>query len=260
MPRSARPFVILSAPSVILSAAKNLLFLAVFAAAVPAAAQAPAKKVLTVNDYSRWKQIDGAQISPDGNWVVYGLTTTNVAAADAKPVLHLLNLGTSQDVAVTNASRGTFSADSKWLVYQIDSTPARGGRGGRGGTAPADTTAGRANATPALPPRRFELRELATGRTQAWADMASATFSANASHLVLKRRPPTPAGGAPAAGAAPATPLFRLARAAPTSSCSISPPTARSYSAPWPTSPSIRRATCWPTPSTRISATATACS
>ncbi len=183
-----------------------------------AIAQAPAKRVLTVNDYTRWRQIDGAQISPDGNWVVYGLSQTNVIPADAKPVLHVLKLDTNQDVAITNASRGVFSSDSRWLVYQIDSTPARGGRGGRGGGAGAvqDTTAaGRGNNANALPPRRFELRELTTGKTQAWAEMASATFSPSGSHLALKRRPANGAagdnagrGGAPSAqtAAAPATP------------------------------------------------------
>ncbi|MEP6732100.1 MAG: hypothetical protein ABJE10_15745, partial [bacterium] len=181
-----------------------------------ATAQAPAKKVLSVADYTRWRNIDGAQISPDGNYVVYGLSYTNVVQADAKPVLHLLKLGTNEDVAITNASRGVFSADSKWLVYQVDSQAVRGGRGGRGaqapGTAPGgggDTSSvaptgpqGRVNTEPPLPPRRFELRELATGKTQRWADMASATFSANASHLVLKRRPAGGAGDAAARGAA----------------------------------------------------------
>ena len=44
--------------------------------------------------------------------------------------------------------------------------------------------------------RRFELRELATGRTQSWADMQSAVFSPTSSHLLMRRR----AAGAPDAG------------------------------------------------------------
>ena len=204
-----------------------------------AQAQASTKKVLSVADYSRWRSIDGAQISPDGGWVSYGLSFTNTTPVDARPVLHILNLATNQDVAIQNASRGVFSSDSKWIVYQIDSAAGgRGGRGGRGG-APAGATPaggaptpgapsavtpanplpggggdtssvapggpqGRASGAPALPPRRFELRELATGKTQAWADMATATFSQTASHLVLKRRVPgaaaDPAGGRGAGG------------------------------------------------------------
>ncbi|MEP6620873.1 MAG: prolyl oligopeptidase family serine peptidase, partial [bacterium] len=66
---------------------------------------------------------------------------------------------------------------------------------------------GRGNGAPPAAARRFELRELATGKTQSWADMATASFSATASHLVLKRRPANgaaDAGGRGAgAGAAP---------------------------------------------------------
>ncbi len=180
-------------------------------------AQTPAKKVLAVSDYAKWRAIDGAQLSPDGHWVVYGLSFTNTIAADAKPVLHILRLDTNQEVEIPHATRGVFSSDSKWIVYQFDSTPPAGGRGGRGGGAgaapaapaapagapapgavPADTTGGRgANGAPTAATRRYELRELATGKTQSWAEMASATFSATASHLVLKRRA---ANGAPDAG------------------------------------------------------------
>src|SRR5579862_1842882 len=202
-----------------------LLFVAFAATSfvVPANAQAPAKKILTVNDYGRWRSIEGAQISGDGNWVTYGLRFTNVPSVDAKPVLHILRLDTNQDVQIANASNGTFSSDSRWIVYQVDSAPGggRGGRGGRGGGAggapgggtPApgavDTTTvtapggtgGRGAGTPPAPARRFELRELATGKTQVWADMSTATFAPTASHLVLKRRVPGGTGDAGGRGA-----------------------------------------------------------
>ncbi|MEO8624301.1 MAG: hypothetical protein ABI625_24685, partial [bacterium] len=189
-------------------------------------AGAAAKKVLSVNDYARWRSIDGAQISGDGRWVAYTLRYTNVAVADARPVLHILRLDTNQDVQIPNATSASFSSDSRWVVYQIDSSAAaRGGRG-RGGAptaaapgagpptvaptpipaapAPAGSGApgpggdssavgpgganGRAPSPLPAAPRRYELRELATGKTQAWADMQSANFSPTASHLILRRR------------------------------------------------------------------------
>ena len=102
--------------------------------------------MLTVNDYARWRSIDGAQLSGDGHWVTYTLRYTNVPTVDTKPVLHLLRLDTNQDVQIPNASQGVFSSDSRWLVYQFDSTATgRGGRGGRGGGA------GGAPPTPASP-------------------------------------------------------------------------------------------------------------
>lgn len=72
------------------------LALAFFAAyATPAAQQAPAvgaKKVLTVDDYAKWKTIAGQEMSSDGKWVAYVLQSANTATTDAKPVLHIQNL------------------------------------------------------------------------------------------------------------------------------------------------------------------------
>src|SRR5687767_15827392 len=96
-------------------------------------AQAPAKKALGVEDYTRWRTISGQEISGDGAWVTYSVALTNTPPTETKPVLHLLNLATNQDVEVANATGGTFSPDSKWIAYQVDPTGGRGGRGGRGG-------------------------------------------------------------------------------------------------------------------------------
>jgi dienelactone hydrolase len=108
------------------------------------AAQSAAKKALTVDDYTKWKSITDPAISGDGKWITYVLQTTNVPTDQAKPMLHVLNLETNADVAVPNATGGTFSPDSKWLGYQVDPAPGRRGRGGRGG--------GGGATTPAIPP------------------------------------------------------------------------------------------------------------
>src|SRR5215208_3965176 len=123
----------------ILAFATSLAFTAPLAAQVQAGSAAAstgapkdptAKKVLVPDDYTRWRSIGGQALSGDGKWVTYVYSFTNTAPADAKPVLHLLNLGTNQDVEVQNASGPAFSNDSKWLAYQVD--PASAGRGGRG--------------------------------------------------------------------------------------------------------------------------------
>ena len=221
-------------------------------------AQSPVKKSLTVDDYTKWKSINDSSISSDGRWVTYVLQLTNVATTETKPVLHLLNLETHEDVTVPNATGGTFSPDSRWLAYQVDPAPGRRGRGGRGGSsapsatapdtsvppgaptvpaAPAQPPAPSAPAPsapvapapvapvapaapaasptnePPPPPRRVELRNLATGAVQSWQDIGSFLFSPASTHLVLKRRPATAAnatpgrgGAAPAGGGAPTGP------------------------------------------------------
>jgi dipeptidyl aminopeptidase/acylaminoacyl peptidase len=204
-------------------------------------AQAPAKKILTIDDYTRWRNIAGQEISGDGNWVSYDVQLTNAAPTAVKPILHLLNLGTNQDVEIANGSGGKFSADSRWIAYQVDPSGGRGGRGGRGGGTPAaDTPSGNGDGlmsggeenggesleigqaapggqqpapgggqgaqagrggTPPTPPTRVELRNLATGAVQSWQEIESFTFSANSTHLFLRRRPAARAGATGGRGA-----------------------------------------------------------
>jgi dienelactone hydrolase len=170
-------------------------------------AQSPSKKVLTVEDYTRWRSISGQAISGDGKWVTYDLSYANTLPTDAKPVLHILNLETNQDVEVENASGGTFSPDSRWIAYQVDPSGRRGGRGGRGrgDTAPTGGGGTQGGAPPSqargetpTPPRRVELRNLSAGTVQSWQEIESFTFSPNSGYLFLQRRPATAAGAASA--------------------------------------------------------------
>ena len=164
-----------------------------------AAADPKTKRPLTIADYSRWRTIEGAQLSGDGRWVAYGLRFANVVTPDAKPELHIRNLDTNQEIVVKDGSSATFSSDSRWVVYQIEPPPPpRNARRVAGADSTADST--RARDTTATPKRRAELRELATGRTQSWEDIQSATFSPTASHLLLRRRPPTGSRGGSGAG------------------------------------------------------------
>ncbi len=186
-------------------------------------AQVSAKKALTVDDYTKWRSIAGREISADGQWVAYTLELTNVIPAESKPVLHLLNLGTGQEVTVADATDATFSPDSAWVAYQVDPGAAQRARASRSSTnapaepgAPATTPAqpaatppqagppARAEAAAAIPPRRVELRNLATGAVRSWQDIGTFAFSATSTHVFLRRRggeaAPSPGGrggGAP---------------------------------------------------------------
>ncbi|MGH7503350.1 MAG: prolyl oligopeptidase family serine peptidase [Longimicrobiales bacterium] len=180
-----------------------------------APATAGAAKPLTVDDYARWRNIEDAQISGDGRWVAYTLRHANVLARDSKPVLHIVDLDTNETVEVADAHDGVFSPDSRWIVYQIDSVAARGGRG-RGAAPGGDTTtvtppdsavASRDSSHAAATVPKMELRELSTGRIRAWQRMQSGVFSRTSTHLVLQRRPaggrgPGRGGGGGAGGGA----------------------------------------------------------
>ena len=87
------------------------------------------------------------------------LQLTNTVAAEAKPVLHLMNLETNEEVTVPHATGGTFSSDSKWIAYQVDPGAAharvgpRRGSGGSGSTTPDAQPARRRLRQPGPAPR-----------------------------------------------------------------------------------------------------------
>jgi len=229
--------------------ATGLMYALVSAQAPPAApAQAPsqtatpqaAKKVLTVDDYTKWRTISAQELSGDGTWLAYELQPANLPRLETKPLLHLVNLAADKDVEIASASGAKFSADSMWVAYQVDPSGRGGaGRGGRGATvAPAATAggqpdpaaaqtgggqAGRSGTTPPAQPQRVELRRLDTGAIQSWQDVESFSFSANATHLLLRRRPVAAAGAASGraaaggdSGGAPPAPAAPAAAAAAT--------------------------------------------
>jgi dipeptidyl aminopeptidase/acylaminoacyl peptidase len=165
-----------------------------------APATAGAKKAITVADYSKWRSVSASEMSDDGKWVAFGYSFMNTLPADAKPVLHILNLETKQKVEIADATGPSFSNDSMWIAYTID--PGAGGRGrgrGREGAAQApdqQPPAGRGAAQTPPRPRRVELRNLATGAVRSWENVQSFTFAPASTHLVLRRRPAAAAGGA----------------------------------------------------------------
>jgi dipeptidyl aminopeptidase/acylaminoacyl peptidase len=198
-------------------------------------AQPPAKKPMTVEDYVKWRNIASQAISPDGKWVAYVLQLTNTIEAEAKPVLHLVNLETNVEVTADDAFDPILSPDSKWIAYHVDPGAAQRARAARSGsgaapsstqaapsqTPPAPATAQSSAAQPSqaargaapaeIPPRRVDLRNLETGAIRSWQDIGTFAFAATSTHLVLRRRggeSPAPSGqrgGGPPPQAVPGT-------------------------------------------------------
>ena len=173
-----------------------------------ASAQTATKRVLSVDDYTKWKSIGNQSISGDGKWVAYVLSATNTAPADAKPVLHLVRLDNSQDLEIPNGTAPAFSPDSKWLAYTVDASG--GGRGGRGGAVGwrwRRTSGWRGPRTPVAararrPHRARRIEKSRDGHRAVVQDIQSFTFAATSSHIVLRRRAPEHRAGPPVGAAA----------------------------------------------------------
>jgi dipeptidyl aminopeptidase/acylaminoacyl peptidase len=179
-----------------------LCVLAPAPAPAQSAAAGPAKKAMTIDDYSKWRTISAEALSPDGKWLAYVQELTNVLPGETKPELHIVNLAANKDAVVNDATAPVFSPDSKWLAYQVDPGAAQRarqarsasegpGNGPSGQNPPASGQTGqqgRHGSTEPIPPRRVELRDLATGAVRSWEDIGAFTFAPTATHLVLRRR------------------------------------------------------------------------
>ena len=79
---------------------------------IPTQAQSPAKKVLTVEDYTRWRSISGQEISGDGKWVAY---------ADNNRDAWLLNTATQSSALISTHREGVkdfaWSPDSRYVAF-----------------------------------------------------------------------------------------------------------------------------------------------
>ena len=145
------------------------------------------KRAMTVADYALWRSIRDVAISDDGAWASFGYQQRRV-----DDTLFVKNLATGAEQRIPRASRAQFSDDSRWIAYFV-SQPVRP-------NAP-ETEA------PQNGPARFEVRNLATGSTVGWENVASFAFSkGSAALLVRKARPgaaPDAAAGRGGRGGAP---------------------------------------------------------
>jgi dipeptidyl aminopeptidase/acylaminoacyl peptidase len=75
------------------------------------------KKVLTLEDYPRWKHIISTSISSDGNWISYALRPNG-----GDPTLYIKSLVSDKIYETPNGSQPTFSKNSQWVAYMIGQT------------------------------------------------------------------------------------------------------------------------------------------
>ncbi|HET9371743.1 MAG TPA: S9 family peptidase [Vicinamibacterales bacterium] len=98
-----------------------LLAVLALAVSLPSLNAQSAKRVPTVDDLLALTSIGGAQISPDGQWVAYTVTETDLIQDAFVTHLWLANVGTGRTFQLTRGDKSVggaqWSPDSQWLAF-----------------------------------------------------------------------------------------------------------------------------------------------
>jgi dipeptidyl aminopeptidase/acylaminoacyl peptidase len=87
-----------------------------------AAVPAQANRLLTVNDLDQLREVDDAQISPDGNWVAYSVQSVNTKADKHETHLWMVSFDGTKTVQLTSRPKETedhprFSPDGRYIAF-----------------------------------------------------------------------------------------------------------------------------------------------
>ena len=132
------------------------------------------KKVLTIDDYAKWRSIGQTSISPDGRWVTYAFSRREVDDS-----LFIKEIDGGDPAVVVRGSNPEFSKDSRWVAYYIN-PPEQEEGSGRGSARGGNDTDG--------PARVVELRDLDTGETRKWDNAQSFAFAEAGQAFMVKKR------------------------------------------------------------------------
>lgn len=120
-------------------------------------------------DYGKWESPAAATLSPNGRWLAYGVNRVN-----EENELRIRPLDRDTAFVTPNATGVTFTPDSRWAAYLIGVSPASRERLERE----------RKSIRTAL-----GLREMASGRTDSIAEIASFRLSADGRFIAMRRYP-----------------------------------------------------------------------
>lgn len=130
-------------------------------------AQSNDKKVLTIDDYEKWRTISSVVISDSGEWITFAYIF-----ADADDTLYVKSTKTDKVYEIPRGSLPAFSDDSKWAAYFIN-LPDKEQKKLRKDKKPIT--------------RKAELLNVETGDKLLWENVASFGFSKGSGFLAVKK-------------------------------------------------------------------------
>ena len=131
-----------------------------------AAQEQDSLRVMSIEDYARWRSIESVAISDDGNWMTYGYSHHR-----ADDTLYVRSLRTEQEYEIERGADPEFSDDSRWVVYTINKT---------------FDEAEKLRKDRKAVPKQAGLLNLTTGKRIVWENVDSFEFSTGSGFLALK--------------------------------------------------------------------------
>ncbi|MGI8950178.1 MAG: S9 family peptidase [Chitinophagaceae bacterium] len=103
---------------------KKIIFLLLSFNILIASAQKNNKRNLNPSDFYRYQDVENPQVSPDGNWVAYELTSVDTSKDKTNTDIWMVNWNGTQNVQLTNTkddeTTPRFSPDGKYLSFLSD--------------------------------------------------------------------------------------------------------------------------------------------
>src|SRR5256885_2366930 len=146
---------------------RSAAILAACLLAAPLSAQT--KPLITPKDYGKWELLGAPKLSPKGDWVA-----VPVGRVSEENELRLRGGARDTTITIQQGVNATFSADDKWVAYAIGVSPKE-----------------RERLTAQKKPFHFgvEVRNLASNKVVAVAEVSTFSFSPDAHFIAMTRYP-----------------------------------------------------------------------
>jgi dipeptidyl aminopeptidase/acylaminoacyl peptidase len=159
-----------------------LVVAALACATVTAPIQGQTRVPVPPSDYGQWETLiapprtsASSPLSPDGRWLVYGVTRSN-----RQNELRILEIASGKTTTAAFGEQPAFSSDSRWVAYAI-------------GLSEREEEKLQKERKPVR--KKLGLLDLATGETTTVDNIEAFAFSADGAYVAMRAYPPEPARG-----------------------------------------------------------------